>query len=176
MLKLANTTDAIHEVDPEVAAALDAERDRENNTLVLIASENYASEAVLAAQGSLLTNKYAEGYPGKRYYAGCENADTIETLAIERAKQLFGVDHANVQPHSGSSANMTAYLAVLKPGDKILGMSLAHGGHLTHGAKVSFSGKIFSSFFYGVDPATGRIDMAEAAPHRKYSASDRAGY
>jgi len=163
MLKLANTTHAIREVDPEVAAALDAERIRENDTLVLIASENYASEAVLAAQGSLLTNKYAEGYPGKRYYAGCENADTIETLAIERAKRLFGVDHANVQPHSGSSANMTAYLAVLKPGDKILGMSLAHGGHLTHGAKVSFSGKLFSSFFYGVDVATGRIDMADVA-------------
>ncbi|MGD2063600.1 MAG: serine hydroxymethyltransferase [Nitrospirota bacterium] len=155
--------DAIREVDAEVAVALEAERVRENETLVLIASENYASEAVLAAQGSLLTNKYAEGYPGKRYYAGCENADTVEALAIERAKQLFKVDHANVQPHSGSSANMTAYLAVLKPGDKILGMSLAHGGHLTHGAKVSFSGKLFSSFFYGVDVATGRIDMEEVA-------------
>jgi glycine hydroxymethyltransferase len=163
MLKLANAIDAIREVDAEVAVALEAERVRENETLVLIASENYASEAVLAAQGSLLTNKYAEGYPGKRYYAGCENADTVEALAIERAKQLFKVDHANVQPHSGSSANMTAYLAVLKPGDKILGMSLAHGGHLTHGAKVSFSGKLFSSFFYGVDVATGRIDMEEVA-------------
>jgi len=154
---------AVAAVDPEVAAALDAERLRENESLVLIASENYCSAAVLAAQGSLLTNKYAEGYPGKRYYAGCENADTVERLAIERAKALFGVDHANVQPHSGSSANMTAYLAVLKPGDKILGMALAHGGHLTHGAKVSFSGKIFSSFSYGVSRESGTIDMDEVA-------------
>ncbi|RMF80344.1 MAG: serine hydroxymethyltransferase [Nitrospirae bacterium] len=154
---------AVAAVDPEVAAALEAERRRENETLVLIASENYCSQAVLEAQGSLLTNKYAEGYPGKRYYAGCENADTVERLAIERAKELFGADHANVQPHSGSSANMAAYLSVLKPGDKILGMALAHGGHLTHGAKVSFSGKIFTSFTYGVDRETGTIDMEEVA-------------
>ncbi len=154
---------AVAAVDPEVAAALEAERRRENETLVLIASENYCSQAVLEAQGSLLTNKYAEGYPGKRYYGGCENADTVERLAIERAKELFGADHANVQPHSGSSANMAAYLSVLKPGDKILGMALAHGGHLTHGAKVSFSGKIFTSFTYGVDRETGTIDMEEVA-------------
>ena len=154
---------AVAAADPEVAAALDAERVRENESLVLIASENYCSEAVLETQGSLLTNKYAEGYPGKRYYAGCENADTVETLARDRAKELFGVDHANVQPHSGSSANMTAYMSVLKPGDKILGMALAHGGHLTHGSKVSFSGKIFSSFSYGVSRETGTIDMEEVA-------------
>ncbi len=146
--------------DPELAAAIDAERQRQEDHVELIASENYASPRVLEAQGSVLTNKYAEGYPGKRYYGGCEFVDVAEKLAIERVKQLFGADYANVQPHSGSQANAAVYLALLQPGDTILGMSLAHGGHLTHGAKVNFSGKLFNAVQYGVD-ADGLIDYTE---------------
>ncbi len=144
--------------DDELWAAIQNEEKRQEEHIELIASENYASLRVLQAQGSVLTNKYAEGYPGKRYYGGCENVDVVETLAIERAKQLFGADYANVQPHSGSQANAAAYMALLEPGDTLLGMSLAHGGHLTHGAKVNFSGKIYHAYQYGLDPATGEID------------------
>ncbi len=144
--------------DPELAAAMSAEAQRQQDHLELIASENYASVLVMQAQGSVLTNKYAEGYPGKRYYGGCEHVDVAETLAIERAKKLFGAAWANVQPHSGSSANAAVYMALLQPGDTILGMSLAHGGHLTHGAKVSFSGKFYNAEQYGIDTATGLID------------------
>jgi glycine hydroxymethyltransferase len=147
--------------DPELAAALDHERVRQEEHIELIASENYASPRVLEAQGSVLTNKYAEGYPGKRYYGGCEYVDVAEQLAIDRAKKLFGAAYANVQPHSGSQANVAAYLALIKPGDTILGMSLDHGGHLTHGAKVNFSGKIFNAVQYGIDPRTGEIDYAQ---------------
>jgi len=152
------TLQAIQDTDPEVYAAICAEEERQMEKLVLIASENYASSAVLAAQGCLMTNKYAEGYPGRRYYGGCQNVDIVENLAIARAKELFGCEHVNVQPHSGSTANMAAYLSVLKPGDVILGMSLAHGGHLTHGHKVNFSGMIFRSFSYGVDRDTEVLD------------------
>jgi glycine hydroxymethyltransferase len=148
----------IESFDPELAAAIRAERQRQEDHVELIASENYASPRVLEAQGTVLTNKYAEGYPGKRYYGGCEHVDVAERLAIERAKALFGADYANVQPHSGSQANAAVYLALLKPGDTILGMSLAHGGHLTHGAKVNFSGKLFNAVQYGLDTATGLID------------------
>ena len=147
--------------DPELATSLDQERIRQEEHIELIASENYASPRVLEAQGSVLTNKYAEGYPGKRYYGGCEYVDVAEQLAIDRAKKLFGADYANVQPHSGSQANAAAYLALIKPGDTILGMSLDHGGHLTHGAKVNFSGKIFNAVQYGLDAATGEIDYAQ---------------
>ena len=147
--------------DPEIAAVLDAERRRQQTTLELIASENFVSPAVLEASGSVLTNKYAEGYPGKRYYGGCEHVDVAESLAIERAKSLFGAEHANVQPHSGSTANLTAYFSFLNPGDTILGMSLAHGGHLTHGHPVNFSGRFFRVLQYGLDPATGRVDYDE---------------
>ncbi len=148
----------IADFDPELSAAMEAERRRQEEHLELIASENYASPRVLEAQGSVLTNKYAEGYPGKRYYGGCEHVDVAEQLAIDRARQLFGAAYANVQPHSGSQANAAVYLALLKPGDTLLGMSLDHGGHLTHGAKVNFSGKVFSAVQYGLDPATGQID------------------
>src|SRR5216110_1944590 len=144
--------------DPELAEALAGERRRQEEHVELIASENYASPRVLEAQGSVLTNKYAEGYPGKRYYGGCEYVDAVEQLAIERAKQLFGADYANVQPHSGSQANAAAYLALVQPGDTILGMSLDHGGHLTHGAKVNFSGKLFRAVQYGIRPDNGKID------------------
>jgi glycine hydroxymethyltransferase len=144
--------------DPALQASLDAERRRQEEHIELIASENYASPRVLEAQGSVLTNKYAEGYPGKRYYGGCEHVDVAEELAIERAKKLFGASYANVQPHSGSQANAAVYLALIAAGDTILGMSLDHGGHLTHGAKVNFSGKIFNSVQYGLDTATGLID------------------
>jgi glycine hydroxymethyltransferase len=147
--------------DPELATALEAERVRQEEHIELIASENYASPRVLEAQGSVLTNKYAEGYPGKRYYGGCEHVDVAEQLAIDRAKQLFGADYANVQPHSGSQANAAAYLALIQPGDTLLGMSLDHGGHLTHGAKVNFSGKVFKAVQYGLDPATGEIGYAQ---------------
>src|SRR5262245_49459525 len=147
--------------DPELAAALDHERRRQEEHIELIASENYASPRVLEAQGSVLTNKYAEGYPGKRYYGGCEFVDIAEQLAIDRAKQLFGADYANVQAHSGSQANAAAYLALVKPGDTVLGMSLDHGGHLTHGAKVNFSGKLFNAVQYGLDATTGEIDYAQ---------------
>jgi glycine hydroxymethyltransferase len=147
--------------DPVLHASIESERRRQEEHIELIASENYASPRVLAAQGSVLTNKYAEGYPGKRYYGGCEFVDIAESLAIERAKQLFGADYANVQPHSGSQANAAVYFALLQPGDTILGMSLDHGGHLTHGAKVNFSGKFFKAFQYGLDTATGLIDYAQ---------------
>ncbi len=150
--------DALKAADPEVSAAIEAEEIRQREKLLLIASENFASPAVLAAQGSLLTNKYAEGYPGKRYYGGCQYADAVENLAIQRCKEIFGAEHVNVQPHSGSQANMAAYLSVLKPGDTILGMDLAQGGHLTHGSKVNFSGILFRVFSYGVDRQTERID------------------
>ena len=152
------TLRAVKQEDPEVYAAFRAEEKRQRDKLVLIASENYASPAVLAAQGSLMTNKYAEGYPRRRYYGGCQFVDAVEELAIARAKQLFGCEHANVQPHSGSTANMAAYLAVLKPGDTILGMALSQGGHLTHGSKVTFSGKLLQAFSYGVDRETELID------------------
>ncbi|MGF6870551.1 serine hydroxymethyltransferase [Paraburkholderia sp. MM5477-R1] len=147
--------------DPELSDAMRLERQRQEVHIELIASENYTSPRVLEAQGSVLTNKYAEGYPGKRYYGGCEHVDVVESLAIARAKQLFGADYANVQPHSGSQANAAVYLALLSPGDTILGMSLAHGGHLTHGAKVSFSGKLYHAVQYGVDTETGLIDYDE---------------
>src|SRR5476649_1628181 len=146
--------------DPELAKAIAGERARQEDHIELIASENYASPRVLEAQGSVLTNKYAEGYPGKRYYGGCEFVDIAETLAIDRAKQLFGAAYANVQPHSGSQANAAVYFALLNPGDTILGMSLAHGGHLTHGAKVNLSGKIFNAVQYGVNDK-GLIDYDE---------------
>jgi glycine hydroxymethyltransferase len=148
--------------DPELAAAMAAERRRQEDHVELIASENYASPRVLEAQGSVLTNKYAEGYPGKRYYGGCEFVDVAEKLAIDRCKQLFGADYANVQPHSGSQANQGVFMALLQPGDTILGMSLAHGGHLTHGAKVNASGKLYHAVQYGVD-AQGLVDMDEVA-------------
>ncbi len=151
----------IADFDPELAAAINAERRRQEDHIELIASENYASPRVLEAQGTVLTNKYAEGYPGKRYYGGCEHVDVAEQLAIERAKKLFGAAYANVQPHSGSQANAAAYLALINPGDTILGMSLDHGGHLTHGAKVNFSGKVFRAVQYGLDPATGEIDYGQ---------------
>lgn len=147
--------------DPEVAEAIRHETERQEYNLELIASENFVSEAVLEAQGSVLTNKYAEGYPGKRYYGGCHHVDVVENLAIERAKQLFGADHANVQPHSGSQANMAVYFSVLKPGDTILGMNLSHGGHLTHGSPVNFSGRFFNVVPYGVSPETETIDFNE---------------
>lgn len=149
---------SLWEWDPEVAEAIACEERRQSTTIELIASENFTSPAVLAAVGSVLTNKYAEGYPGRRYYGGCECVDRVEELAIERAKKLFGADHVNVQPHSGAQANLAAMYAVLRPGDRILGMSLQHGGHLSHGAKVNVSGQWFESYFYGVDPETERID------------------
>ncbi|MBI3554647.1 MAG: serine hydroxymethyltransferase [Deltaproteobacteria bacterium] len=151
----------LESADPEVAASIVRENTRQHERLELIASENYVSSAVLEAQGSILTNKYAEGYPGKRYYGGCEFVDEIECLAIKRVMQLFGAEAANVQPHSGSQANMATYLAFLKPGDKILGMNLSHGGHLTHGSSVNFSGRLFQPVFYGVKKETGRIDYNE---------------
>ncbi len=151
----------IAEFDPELKAAIDAETLRQEEHIELIASENYASPRVMEAQGSALTNKYAEGYPGKRYYGGCEHVDVAEQLAIDRAKALFGAGYANVQPHSGSQANAAVYMALLKPGDVVLGMSLAHGGHLTHGAKVSFSGRIYDAVQYGLNTETGEIDYDE---------------
>ena len=151
----------LRETDPEVYNAIKGEEERERSKIVLIASENYVSQAVLEAQGSVFTNKYAEGYPGKRYYGGCEFADQVETLAIERAKELFGAEHVNVQPHSGSQANMAVYFSALKPGDTILGMALPHGGHLTHGASVSFSGMLYKSVFYGVDRKNELLDYDE---------------
>jgi len=147
--------------DSEIAAAIDAERARQEHHIELIASENHASPLILEAQGSVLTNKYAEGYPGKRYYGGCEHVDIIENIAIERAKELFKADYANVQPHSGSGANLAVYMALMQPGDTVLGMSLADGGHLTHGASVSFSGRVYKAVQYGLDDKTGEIDYAE---------------
>ena len=149
----------LSEVDPEIQAVLDAELNRQRDTLEMIASENFVPRAVLQCQGSVLTNKYAEGYPGKRYYGGCENIDVAETLAIERAKKLFGADFANVQPHSGAQANAAVLSALIKPGSKIMGLSLAHGGHLTHGMKINFSGRLYQVAAYGVEPDTKRIDM-----------------
>jgi len=153
--------DVLRQSDPEVAAALEAEVARQDDTLVLIASENFASRAVLEAMGSVFTNKYAEGYPGRRYYGGCENSDTVERLAIERAKAIFGAEHANVQPHSGSQANMAVYLELLKPGDTMLGMDLSHGGHLTHGHPLNFSGRYFRIVPYGVSRETELLDYEQ---------------
>ena len=153
-----DTKKSIEQYDPELWQALENEKSRQEQHIELIASENFVSPRVLAAQGSVLTNKYAEGYPGKRYYGGCKHVDIAETLAIRRAKQLFDADFANVQPHSGSSANAAVYMALLEPGDTILGMSLAHGGHLTHGATVNFSGKIYNAVQYGLNSETGRVD------------------
>ncbi len=152
------TTDKVKKVDPEIAEAIELELGRQRSKIELIASENFVSEAVMEAMGSPLTNKYAEGYPGKRYYGGCEFVDVAENLAIERAKQLFGAEHANVQPHSGAQANMAVFFAVLKPGDKVLGMSLAHGGHLTHGSPVNMSGKWFDIIPYEVSETDAYID------------------
>jgi len=160
------THETVREVDPAVADALAGERERQEDTLAMIASENHVSEAVLEAQGSALTNIYAEGYPGKRYYAGCEYADEVEELAIERAKELWGADHVNVQPHSGSQANMGVYLAVLEPGDRILSLDLTHGGHLSHGHPANFAGQVYDVQQYEVDAETGYIDyegLAETA-------------
>ena len=158
MFKKSNT---IESTDPELWTAIVDENLRQEEHIELIASENYASPAVMAAQGSKLTNKYAEGYPGKRYYGGCAYVDVAEDLAIERLKELFGADYVNVQPHSGSSANIAVYQAVLDPGDTVLGMSLDHGGHLTHGAKVNFSGRQYNSVQYGLVEATGEIDYEQ---------------
>jgi len=151
----------LKEFDPELWASIDSETSRQEEHIELIASENYTSKSILEVQGSVLTNKYAEGYPGKRYYGGCEHVDVAEALAIERAKELYGAAYANVQPHSGASANSAVYLALCEAGDSILGMSLDHGGHLTHGAKVNFSGKTYESFQYGLDPSTGELNYKE---------------
>ncbi|MEU0841314.1 serine hydroxymethyltransferase [Streptomyces sp. NPDC005962] len=152
---------SLHELDPDVAAAVDAELHRQQSTLEMIASENFAPAAVMEAQGSVLTNKYAEGYPGRRYYGGCEHVDVVEQIAIDRVKELFGAEAANVQPHSGAQANAAAMFALLSPGDTILGLSLAHGGHLTHGMKINFSGKLYNVVPYHVDAETGLVDMDE---------------
>ncbi|MET9524886.1 serine hydroxymethyltransferase [Streptomyces coeruleorubidus] len=161
---------SLQELDPAVAAALDAELERQQSTLEMIASENFAPVAVLEAQGSVLTNKYAEGYPGRRYYGGCEHVDVVEQIAIDRVKELFGAEYANVQPHSGASANQAALFALARPGDTVLGLDLAHGGHLTHGMRLNFSGKQFNVVAYHVDTETGLVDMAElerlAGEHR----------
>lgn len=154
--------DTIRMSDPELYGAMKSELERQRDHIELIASENFTSRAVMEAMGSHLTNKYAEGYPGARYYGGCEYVDIVEQLAIDRAKELFGAEHANVQPHSGSQANVAVYLALLKPGDTILGMDLSHGGHLTHGSKASISGKYFNACFYGVDPETETINYEKA--------------
>ena len=156
-----SNSQSIKDYDPDLWKALKGESERQEDHIELIASENYTSLRVLEAQGSVLTNKYAEGYPGKRYYGGCEFVDEAETLAIERAKELFGADYANVQPHSGSSANLAVYLALCEPGDVILGMSLDHGGHLSHGTSVNYSGKTYQSFQYGLDEKTGDIDYEQ---------------
>ncbi|MFF8954357.1 serine hydroxymethyltransferase [Streptomyces sp. NPDC014894] len=166
-MSLLNTP--LHELDPDVAAAVDAELHRQQSTLEMIASENFAPVAVMEAQGSVLTNKYAEGYPGRRYYGGCEHVDVIEQIAIDRVKELFGAEHANVQPHSGAQANAAAMFALLKPGDTIMGLNLAHGGHLTHGMKINFSGKLYNVVAYHVDDATGQVDMAEVEKLAKES-------
>ncbi|MEU9890568.1 serine hydroxymethyltransferase [Sphaerisporangium sp. NPDC051011] len=160
----------LKQIDPEVAKAVEAELDRQRDTLEMIASENFAPTAVLEAQGSVLTNKYAEGYPGRRYYGGCEHVDVIERLAIDRAKKLFGAEYVNVQPHSGAQANAAAMAALLTPGDRILGLDLAHGGHLTHGMKINFSGRLYAVSSYHVDRESGLIDMAEV---EKVALADR---
>ena len=156
-----NSDIKLSEFDPEISAAMEAERSRQEQHIELIASENHTSPLVMEVQGSVLTNKYAEGYPGKRYYGGCEHVDVIENLAIARVKELFGADYANVQPHSGSQANAAVYMALMKPGDTVLGMSLADGGHLTHGASVSFSGRIYNAVQYGLHSETGDIDYEQ---------------
>jgi glycine hydroxymethyltransferase len=158
-------------VDPEIAAVLENELGRQRGTLEMIASENFVPRAVLESQGSVLTNKYAEGYPGRRYYGGCEFVDVAEQLAIDRAKSLFGAAYANVQPHSGASANAAVLGAIANPGDRILGLELAHGGHLTHGMRLNFSGKLYDAHAYGVDPKTFRITWTRCA--RKRSRSSR---
>ncbi|SFS98421.1 serine hydroxymethyltransferase [Halostagnicola kamekurae] len=158
---------SLEQIDPNTAEAIDLERERQESTLGMIASENHVSKAVLEAQGSVLTNKYAEGYPGGRYYGGCQHVDTVEELAIERAKELFEVDHANVQPHSGTQANMGVYFSTLEPGDKILSLSLSHGGHLSHGHSVNFSGELYDVEQYEVDPETGYIDYDELESHAR---------
>ncbi len=158
---MSDTNLPLNDVDPKVASLIAKEIDRQNNRILLISSENYVSKAVLEAQGSVLTNKYAEGYPHKRWYGGCENVDQIEELAIERAKELFGAEHANVQSHSGSQANQAAYFALLKPGDKFMAMSLAHGGHLTHGDPINFSGMLYEPCYYGVSRDTEMLDYDE---------------
>src|SRR5690348_11432249 len=155
-------TAPLAETDPEVAEAIGLELGRQRDEIELIASENIVSRAVLEAQGSVLTNKYAEGLPGKRYYGGCEVVDKVEQLAIDRAKALFGAEHANVQPHAGSQANMATYFALLRPGDRVMSLSLAQGGHLTHGSPVNFSGRLFEIHHYGLDPKTETIDYAAA--------------
>src|SRR5689334_18140037 len=155
--------DVLRDADPEVWQAIQGERRRQQEGLEMIASENYTSAAVLAAQGSVLTNKYAEGYPGRRYYGGCEFVDIVERLAIDRALKLFGAEKANVQPHSGAQANMGAYFACIEPGDPILALDLAHGGHLTHGMRLNFSGKLYKVHSYGVSQGTERIDMDQVA-------------
>jgi glycine hydroxymethyltransferase len=151
--------DRLRDTDSSVWNAIASETARQEEHIELIASENYASPAVLEAQGCIMTNKYAEGYPGKRYYGGCNHVDEVESLASERVKQLFGADYANVQPHSGSQANAAAYLALLEPGDVVLGMGLSDGGHLTHGSPVNFSGKLYRAVQYGVDPDDGQLDF-----------------
>src|SRR5579862_6198325 len=153
----------LSEVDPEIAEVLALELDRQQQTLEMIASENFVPVAVLEAQGSVLTNKYAEGYPGKRYYGGCEFVDRSEQLAIDRAVELFGAEHANVQPHSGAQANIAVYHALLRPGDTMMGLELAHGGHLTHGMKINASGRLYNIVSYGVDPSSSMIDMDAVA-------------
>ncbi|NLX92139.1 MAG: serine hydroxymethyltransferase [Firmicutes bacterium] len=155
------SSSSLKSFDAQIAGAIEEEQRRQQEKIVLIASENYASKAVLEAQGSVLTNKYAEGYPGKRYYGGCEYVDIVEELARSRALELFGAEHVNVQPHAGAIANLAVYLAVLNPGDNVLGMDLTHGGHLTHGSRVNISGKYFNFYSYGVDERTGYIDMDE---------------
>ena len=157
--------ETVRDADPEVAKALAAERRRQNDTLAMIASENHVSQAVTEAQSSELTNKYAEGYPGERYYGGCEHADTVEQLAIDRAKELWGAEHVNVQPHSGTQANMAVYLATLDPGDRILSLDLTHGGHLSHGHPKNFAGQIYEVENYEADPETGYIDYEGLADH-----------
>ncbi|WP_035797861.1 serine hydroxymethyltransferase [Kitasatospora mediocidica] len=152
---------SLHALDPEIAAAVDAELHRQQTTLEMIASENFAPVAVMEAQGSVLTNKYAEGYPGRRYYGGCEHVDVVEQIAIDRIKELFGAEAANVQPHSGAQANAAAMFALIQPGDTILGLNLAHGGHLTHGMKINFSGKLYNVVAYHVDESTNLVDMEE---------------
>src|SRR5579875_1211115 len=159
----ADAADSLAASDPEIAAAIAAELRRQQSQIELIASENIVSRAVLEAQGSVLTNKYAEGYPGRRYYGGCEHVDVAEQLAIDRAKRLFGAEHANVQPHAGAQANTSVYHALLKPGDTLMGLELAHGGHLSHGMKINVSGRLYEIVAYQVDRETSMIDMDEVA-------------
>ncbi len=160
-LTISSLTEHLATLDPEVALRIDAELARQQRRLEMIASENHTAQAVMQAQGSVLTNKYAEGYPGRRYYGGCEEVDVIETLAIDRIKALFGAEFANVQPHSGAQANASVYHALVRPGDTVLGLNLAHGGHLTHGMKINFSGRLFNIVLYGVNEETNVVDMDE---------------